>query len=51
MKPVWEQVGEGLRRLPVPNGWIVQASERGAEGWRMVSVFFVPDLPHAWSIT
>lgn len=56
MKPTWEYVDDGLKRMQVPSGWLVQHSENRFDremarwDWILVSTFFVPDAEHSWNI-
>jgi len=57
MKPVWEEVENGMIRAAVPGGWIVQQYDQRYNEkmerweWDMVGAFFVPDETHSWDIT
>lgn len=51
----WENIGTGIRRLKVPNGWLVQvftdnSVDEGTPSSVSTAITFVSDTTHTWEL-
>ena len=50
IKEQWEDIGDGIKRLPVPGGWLLKTYLSDTSGVTVYQIFIADsDSDHSWS--